>query len=149
MLSTLLTDRASTMPCDIDGCQSCMWSTRGTKKVNGSQHGDYPLLKPQQGSKSQQYCCQVQSPENIGNSLCASRLCLWVRTTLECCPFFRICTNLMKLKGQFELIYYQYYEISYFQPPKKGNTLFPILLGKKLISMFFCSCFFSWFVKWV
>ena len=46
-----LTDRASTIPSNIRGCQSGTWSQRGTK-VNGSHHGDNPLLK--QGSKSRQ-----------------------------------------------------------------------------------------------
>ena len=36
----------------------------------------------QQGSKSRQNPCQVQSPESIGN-LSASRRCLWVRTTVS------------------------------------------------------------------
>ena len=40
-----LTDRASTILSDIRGCQSCTWSQRGTK-VNGSHHGDNPLLRP-------------------------------------------------------------------------------------------------------
>ena len=40
-----LTDRASTMPSTIHGCQSGTWSQRGTK-VNGSHHGDNPLLRP-------------------------------------------------------------------------------------------------------
>ena len=41
-----LTDRASTIPSgDIRGCQSGTWSQRGTK-VNGSHHGDNPLLGP-------------------------------------------------------------------------------------------------------
>ena len=35
----------------------------------------------QQGSKSRQFFCQVQLPENVGN-LSASRRCLWVRTTV-------------------------------------------------------------------
>ena len=38
-----LTDRASTIPGNIRGCQSGTWSQRGTK-VNGSHHGDNPLL---------------------------------------------------------------------------------------------------------
>ena len=38
-----LTDRASTIPSNIRGCQSGTWSQRGTK-VNGSHHGDNPLL---------------------------------------------------------------------------------------------------------
>ena len=40
-----LTDRASTIPSNLRGCQSGTWSQRGTK-VNGSHHGDNPLLKP-------------------------------------------------------------------------------------------------------
>ena len=40
-----LTDRASTIPSNIRGCQSGTWSQRGTK-VNGSRHGDNPLLRP-------------------------------------------------------------------------------------------------------
>ena len=38
-----LTDRASTIPSNIRGCQSGTWSQIGTK-VNGSHHGDNPLL---------------------------------------------------------------------------------------------------------
>ena len=40
-----LTDRASTIASNIRGCQSGTWSQRGTK-VNGSHHGDNPLLGP-------------------------------------------------------------------------------------------------------
>ena len=40
-----LTDRASTIPSNIRGCQSGTWSRRGTK-VNGSHHGDNPLRRP-------------------------------------------------------------------------------------------------------
>ena len=40
-----LTDRASSIPSNIRGCQSDTWSQRGTK-VNGSHHGDNPLLRP-------------------------------------------------------------------------------------------------------
>ena len=40
-----LTDRASTIPSNIRGCQSGTWSQRGTE-VNGSHHGDNPLLGP-------------------------------------------------------------------------------------------------------
>ena len=40
-----LTDRASTIPSNIRGCQSGTWSQRGTK-VNGSHNGDNPLLRP-------------------------------------------------------------------------------------------------------
>ena len=39
-----LTDRASTIPSYIRGCQSGTWSQRGTK-VNGSHHGDNPVLR--------------------------------------------------------------------------------------------------------
>ena len=38
-----LTDRASTIPSNIRGCQSGTWSQRGTK-VNGSNHGDNPVV---------------------------------------------------------------------------------------------------------
>ena len=40
-----LTDRASIIPSNIRGCQTGTWSQRGTK-VNGSHHGDNPLLRP-------------------------------------------------------------------------------------------------------
>ena len=40
-----LTDWASTIPNNIRGCQSGTWSQRGVK-VNGSHHGDNPLLRP-------------------------------------------------------------------------------------------------------
>ena len=40
-----LTDRASTIPTNIRGCQSGTWSQRGTK-VNRPHHGDNPLLRP-------------------------------------------------------------------------------------------------------
>ena len=40
-----LTNRASTIPSNIRGCQSGTWTQRGTK-VNGSHHGDNPLLRP-------------------------------------------------------------------------------------------------------
>ena len=40
-----LTDRASTIPSNIRGCQSGTWSQRGTK-VNGPHHGDNQLLRP-------------------------------------------------------------------------------------------------------
>ena len=39
-----LTNRASTIPSNIRGCQSGTRSQRGTK-VNGSHHGDNPLLR--------------------------------------------------------------------------------------------------------
>ena len=47
-----LTDRASTIPKNIRGCQPGTWPRRGTK-VNGSHHGGHPLFRPQ-GSKSRQ-----------------------------------------------------------------------------------------------
>ena len=40
-----LTDRVSIIPSNIRGCQSGTWSQRGTT-VNGSHHGDNPLLRP-------------------------------------------------------------------------------------------------------
>ena len=40
-----LTDRASTIPSNMRGCQSGTWSQRSTK-VNGSDNGDNPLLRP-------------------------------------------------------------------------------------------------------
>ena len=40
-----LTDQASTILSNIRGCQSGTWSQRGAK-VNGSHHGDNPLLGP-------------------------------------------------------------------------------------------------------
>ena len=42
---TLLTDRASAIHSNIRDCQSGTWSQRVTK-VNGSHHGDNPLLRP-------------------------------------------------------------------------------------------------------
>ena len=39
-------DRASTIPSNISGCQSGTWSKRVTK-VNGSHHGDNPLSNTQ------------------------------------------------------------------------------------------------------
>ena len=47
-----LTDRASTIPSNIRGCQSGTWSQRGTK-VNGS-HMVTTRYSDQQGSKSRQ-----------------------------------------------------------------------------------------------
>ena len=44
-LHIILTDRASTIPSNIRGCQSGTWSQTGIK-VNGSHHGDNPLLRP-------------------------------------------------------------------------------------------------------
>ena len=40
-----LIDRASSIPSNIRGCRSGTWLQRGTK-VNGSHHGDNPLLRP-------------------------------------------------------------------------------------------------------
>ena len=47
-------------------CQSCLWSRRGTK-VNGSHHGDNPLLRPtgiQMATKSYA-TLQVMAPTNV------------------------------------------------------------------------------------
>ena len=78
--SFALTDRASTTPSNIRGCQSSTWSQRGTT-FNGSHHGD-SRYSDQQGSESRQNPCQVQPPNNIGN-LSASRRCLWVRRVTQ------------------------------------------------------------------
>ena len=61
-----LTDRASTIPSNIRGCQSCTWSQRGAK-VNRSHHGDNPLLRPtgiQIATKSYA-TLQAMAPTNI------------------------------------------------------------------------------------
>ena len=63
-----LTDRASTIPSKIRGCQleSGTWSQRGTK-VNRSHHGDNPLLRPtgiQIATKSYA-TLQAMAPTNI------------------------------------------------------------------------------------
>ena len=61
-----LTDRASTIPSNIRGCQSGTWSQRGTK-VNRSHHGDNPLLRPtgiQIATKSYT-TLQAMAPTNI------------------------------------------------------------------------------------
>ena len=61
-----LTDRTSTKPSNIRGCQSGTWSQRGTK-VNGSHHGDNPLLRPtgiQIATKSYA-TLQAMAPTNI------------------------------------------------------------------------------------
>ena len=61
-----LTDRASTIPSYIRGCQSGTWSQRGTK-VNRSHHGDNPLLRPtgiQIATKSYA-TLQAMAPTNI------------------------------------------------------------------------------------
>ena len=60
---TLLTDRASTIPSNIRGCQSGTWSQRGTK-VNGSHHGDNPLLRDPNRAKSYA-TLQAMAPTNI------------------------------------------------------------------------------------
>ena len=42
-----LTDRASTIPSNVRGCQSgTTWSRRGTKVNRSHHHGDNPLLRP-------------------------------------------------------------------------------------------------------
>ena len=61
-----LTDRASTIPSNIRGCQSGTWSQRCTK-VNRSHHGDNPLLRPtgiQIATKSYA-TLQAMAPTNI------------------------------------------------------------------------------------
>ena len=61
-----LTDRASTIPSNIRGCQSGTWSRRGTK-VNRSHHGENPLLRPtgiQIATKSYA-TLQTMAPTNI------------------------------------------------------------------------------------
>ena len=93
---TTVTQRVSHRPIK---CQSHSWSQRG-KKVNESHHGDNPLLRPFQGSKSRQNPCQVQPPDNIGNlnytgvktmsfSLSLSlSLCVCVRVCVCCLPIY-------------------------------------------------------------
>ena len=61
-----LTDRASTIPSNIRGCQSGTWSQRGTKVI-GSHHGDNPLLRPtgiQIATKSYSTLQQAMAPTN-------------------------------------------------------------------------------------
>ena len=66
VLFTLLTNRASTMPGNIRGCQSSTWSQRGTK-INGSHHGDNPLLRPTgiQIATKRYATLQVMAPTNV------------------------------------------------------------------------------------
>ena len=69
VIFTLLTDRASTIPSNTRGCQSDTWSQRGTK-VNGSHHGDSPLLRPtriQIATKSYA-ALQAMAPTNKGDA---------------------------------------------------------------------------------
>ena len=61
-----LTDRVSTIPSNIRGCQYGTWSQRGTK-VNGSHHGDNPLLRPtgiQIATKGYATLQQAMAPTN-------------------------------------------------------------------------------------
>ena len=61
-----LTDRASTIPSNIRGCQSGSWSQRGSK-VNESHHGDNPLLRPtgiQIATKSYATLQAIMAPTN-------------------------------------------------------------------------------------
>ena len=61
-----LTNRASTIPSNIRGCQSDAWSQRGIK-INWSHHGDNPLLRPteiQIATKSY-VPLQAMAPTNI------------------------------------------------------------------------------------
>ena len=62
------------IPSNVRGCQPSTWSLRSTK-VNGTLHGDSPLLKPKGIKNMLQAPCPVESPENIVN-LSASRRCL-------------------------------------------------------------------------
>ena len=61
-----LTDRASTIPSNIRGCRSGTWSQRGTN-VNGSHHGDNPLLRPTgiQITTKSYATLQAMAPTNI------------------------------------------------------------------------------------
>ena len=61
-----LTDRASTIPSNLRGCQSGTWSQIGTK-VNGSHHGDNPLLRPTgiQIATKNYATLQAMAPTNI------------------------------------------------------------------------------------
>ena len=61
-----LTDRASTIPSNIRGCQSGTCSQRGTK-VNGSHHSDNPLLRPTRIKivKKSYAALQAMAPTNI------------------------------------------------------------------------------------
>ena len=56
-----LTDRASTIPSNIRGCQSGTWSQRGTK-VNGSHHGDV-------GHSGQILCYADSAWSCVGNAM--------------------------------------------------------------------------------
>ena len=55
-----LTDRASTIPSNIRGCQSGTWSQRGTK-VNRSHHGDNPLIRPTGIQIATKTCATLQA----------------------------------------------------------------------------------------
>ena len=61
-----ITDRATTIPSNIRGCQSGTWSQRGTK-VNGSHHSDNPLLRPTgiQIPTKRYATLQARAPTNI------------------------------------------------------------------------------------
>ena len=63
----ILTDRASTISINIRGCQSGTRSQRGTK-VNGSYHGDNPLLSRPTGIQivtKSNATLQAMAPTNI------------------------------------------------------------------------------------
>ena len=81
---TLLTDRASTIPINIiRGCQSGTWSQRGT--VNGSHHGDSPLLGPtgtQIESKSDA-TLQAMARTNIKTVHQTSLLHIYIESNLD------------------------------------------------------------------
>ena len=76
-----LTNRASTIPSNIRGCQSGTWSQRGTK-VNQSHHGDNQLLRPtviQIATKSMRL--QAMAPANI-KTVCQASL-LHIESSLD------------------------------------------------------------------
>ena len=61
-----LSDRASTIPSNIRGCQSGTWSQRGTK-VNESHHGDNPLLRPTGIQIATKSCATLQAMASTNN----------------------------------------------------------------------------------
>ena len=73
-----LTDRASTIPSNISGCQSGTWSQRGTK-VNGSHHGDNPLLRPTEIKIATQSYATLQAMAPTNNKTMKYRGPWWWR----------------------------------------------------------------------
>ena len=78
-----LTDRASTIPSNIRGCQFGTWSQRGTK-VNGSHHGDNSLLRPTgiQIATRSYATLQAMSPTNI-NTIHQTSLLPYIESSLD------------------------------------------------------------------